>query len=263
MNASSQSEKSKISILVNELNRRLAMIDTEVEEEERVEIVDHFCKQLQNSGYSRDQIIEIVLSSLKGRKKKEEEIKNRGRNRFQSAAETLNERTRRKLLEAHSWYKDKIIEEERRDEESFSEDKEKSTFYTTTGNLRKGSELKKKNKEKLKELVDAGIENTEKGSKFEEKIKGVIFVKHTAHSTLAKRIREGLKLLEKVGSFKIKIVERTGDTLVDLLHRSNAWKNEDCKRKDCIVCSSTEYGSKLGSCRQKNVTYETFCITCE
>ena len=169
-------------------------------------------------------------------------------------------RTRRKLLEAHSWYKDKIVvEEERKEAESFSDDKERS-FFTSTGNWRKGSELKKRNKEKLKELIDAGIE---KVNCLGEKIQGFIFVQHTVHSTLAKRVREGLKLLEKVGSFKIKIVERTGDTLVDLLHRCNAWKNEDCKRQDCIVCSSTEYGSKLGSCRQRNVTYETFCITCE
>ena len=78
MNASSQSEKSKVSILVNELNKRLSMIDEEVEESERVKIVDHFSKQLQNSGYSRAQITEIVLCSLKGRLKMEEQIRIRG-----------------------------------------------------------------------------------------------------------------------------------------------------------------------------------------
>ena len=61
----------------------------------------------------------------------------------------------------------------------------------------------------------------------------------------------------------MKIVERTGDTLVDLLHKSNSWANEDCERTECLVCSSSEYGSKKGSCRKRNITYETFCITCQ
>ena len=44
----------------------------------------------------------------------------------------------------------------------------------------------------------------------------VIFVQHTEESILAKRIRE--KLEEAGGNKKDKIVERTGDKIVDLLH---------------------------------------------
>ena len=80
MSRSSQSEKSKISILVNELNRRLYMIDKDVEEEERIEIVDHFTTQLLRSGYNINQILEIVQSSLLGMMKKEEIIMKRGEN---------------------------------------------------------------------------------------------------------------------------------------------------------------------------------------
>ena len=171
----------------------------------------------------------------------------------------MSERTRKKLVEAHSWYKDIVVEEEGEKDAADKENKERA-MHASPGNWRKGSDLKRKNRERLKELIEAGTERKKSSG---EKIQGVIFVQHTAHSTLAKRIREGLKLLEKVGSFKIKIVERTGDTLVDLLHRSNAWENEDCMREDCIVCNSKEYGSKPGSCRRRNITYETFCITCE
>ena len=71
-----------------------------------------------------------------------------------------------------------------------------------------------------------------------------------------------MKILESVGSCKIKIVERTGSTLVNTLHKSNNWADNDCLRDDCVICTSTVKGVKKGSCRRCNVTYETFCITC-
>ena len=44
---------------------------------------------------------------------------------------------------------------------------------------------------------------------------------------MAKRMREKLEILEKLGTMKIKIVERAGEKLVDMLHKSNAWSEMD------------------------------------
>ena len=99
-------------------------------------------------------------------------------------------------------------------------------------------------------------ENDEK-----RKIESVIFVQHTEFSKLAKRMRERLENFEKLGTIKIKIVERAGEKLVDALHKSNAWNEMDCNRPDCLICKTE--GSKKGSCRRRNVLYETFCKTCE
>ena len=89
------------------------------------------------------------------------------------------------------------------------------------------------------------------------------YIQHTEHSRLAKNICEKLKVLEALGSFKMEIVERTGNTLVDTLHKSNAWADMDCMREDCIICNSDIKGGKKGSCRRRNATYETFCLTCQ
>ena len=102
-----------------------------------------------------------------------------------------------------------------------------------------------------------------KESEKKKKIQGVMYVQHTEHSKLAKLIREKLKTLEDLGCFKLKVVERTGDKLVDLLHRSNAWSNVDCLREDCVVCSSAGEKEVKGMCRRRNITYETFCVTCQ
>ena len=60
----------------------------------------------------------------------------------------------------------------------------------------------------------------------------------------------------------MKVVERTGNKLTDLLHKSNAWDDSYCKREDCVICNSTNSDSRKGLCKKRNVVYETYCITC-
>ena len=75
-------------------------------------------------------------------------------------------------------------------------------------------------------------------------------------------MREKLASLERVGKFRIKLVEKTGDKLVDLLHQSDPWNNLDCERPDCLPCSSAGENEKKGQCKKKSVVYETYCMTC-
>ena len=90
----------------------------------------------------------------------------------------------------------------------------------------------------------------------------VLFAPHTEFSQLAKRWRAKLEELEKVSNLKLKMVERTGEKLTDLLHKSNAWDDNYCKREDCIICNSTSNESRKGLCKKRNVIYETYCVTC-
>ena len=70
------------------------------------------------------------------------------------------------------------------------------------------------------------------------KIVSVVFVFHTEKSELAKRWRRKLEMFEKLGTIKLKVVERTGEKLTDILHKSNAWEDNFCDRADCLVCAS-------------------------
>ena len=60
------------------------------------------------------------------------------------------------------------------------------------------------------------------------KIMSVLFVQHTPKSELAKRIRDKLETLEKLGSLKLKVVEKTGKKIEEILHKSDPWSNRDC-----------------------------------
>ena len=94
------------------------------------------------------------------------------------------------------------------------------------------------------------------------KLMSVLFIQHTPRSELAKRIREKLANLEKVGNLKFKVVEKTGRKIEEILHKSDSWSDRDCGRIDCLLCNSAGEGERRGMCKCQNVVYETFCLTC-
>ena len=263
MQRSSQAETSKFSILVNELVRRFEVMDDEIKIEEEIEIIDHFSKQLRNSGYEYKQARDIVQSALKGIERKRENRKGiENKRRYQSGEETLEKRIYNKLIESSTWFREKEKEKVEKGEKEFIDrenmgEKENSKSW-------KGWRICKRRKERkiLKNLKGIRMPVEEKEER-EKKIEGVVFIQHTLHSELARNIRRRLKDVEKACIIKVKIVERTGDKIVDLLHKSDAWANRDCLRKDCWPCASAGENGTKGKCNRRSVLYETYCETCE
>ena len=93
------------------MNRRFEVLDKDISLEERKNIVNHYTKQLVNSGYSALQIKEIIESALKGVVRKQEK-KNIEKYRYRSSEDTIEERERKKLTEATNWYKKNEKKEE-------------------------------------------------------------------------------------------------------------------------------------------------------
>ena len=58
----------------------------------------------------------------------------------------------------------------------------------------------------------------------------------------------------------MKIVERSGSTIKQLLIKSNPWSSGNCGRSQCHPC---ETGDGKQTCQQRNVLYEPFCLTCK
>ena len=82
-------------------------------------------------------------------------------------------------------------------------------------------------------------------------IKGVLFIPYTVKSELAKRVRNKLKMYEKISNLKVRVVEKTGQRIMDVLHKSNPWESNKCGREDCMICKGPE--EKMW----KNVDIET------
>ena len=79
----------------------------------------------------------------------------------------------------------------------------------------------------------------------------VIFVPCTPNETLKKAYEHEIRQ----SKFKIKVVERGGTKLKDILHKKDPFKKTNCGRKDCFIC--TTGGS--GNCSRENISYQIKC----
>ena len=123
--------------------------------------------------------------------------------------------------------------------------------------MRKIRPIKKKNRSLEKQRAEE-----KNGEEFVEYIRGIFFVPHTESSELAKRIREKLRSFEELSSIRVKLVERTGEKIVDILHKSNPWEATHCGREDCMYCGSRNE-KLVGKCKKRNIVYETECLLCK
>ena len=76
------------------------------------------------------------------------------------------------------------------------------------------------------------------------KTKAVLFVPFTVGSLLAKRLREAEEVLLVTTGYKLKIVERGGSKLEDILHKSDPCQGGDCERQECLLCRTKTWTGK-------------------
>ena len=79
----------------------------------------------------------------------------------------------------------------------------------------------------------------------QQQIKAVFFVPNTEGSRLARELRKQEETLESLTGYKIKIVERGGNKLEQLLHQSNPWSGSPCERKTCLMCDTKTKVGKI------------------
>ena len=229
MEKSAMPESTKVSSLAQDLVRRMTNTTEMVTQQERDSIVEDYILKLARSGYNKKQRREIIESGLKGYETKLEKAAKSGNPLHRSAQSTMASRHKKKILSKTTWFKNKKEEDNERE----------------AGNRRPGS----KSKKRLEKPEGQG------------EVATVLFVERTWHGELARRLRQAETDLYNLTGDKIKIVERTGTTLKDLLHNTNPWAGQNCGRKGCMICLRGGEGS--GDCRKRNVTYSTFCLPCQ
>jgi hypothetical protein len=202
MKRSAMSEQQRMSILSNELIRRLSNVKKSIMEEEMQDIIEHYTQQLKTSGYDRKQTKEIVCCGVVGWRRKVQRREREGRGFYRHARNTLKQRNKKKLLEKTTWFREK----RKRDED----DDEETDEMQMPMKKRKSGEMQKAKK-------DAGKMGTAEG-------KAVMFVPYTAGSKLAKSLRDAEEKLGSITGYRLKMVEKAVDKLEDLLTKSNPWQ---------------------------------------
>ena len=249
MERSAMGNQQKYQILSNELVRRLSNIMIEeIPHNEVIEKIEEFIGELKNSEYKVNQAREIVTSGLRGWKNKIKNRKKRNIPFYRLAQETVEIRLHKDLTERETWYKTKRDREE--------EEESPSKFRKITGGGRRPSKPWKKTSKKS----NLTAEDSKKPV-----VKSVIFVPHTQNSELAKELREKETELEKITGDKVKVVEKAGRKLEDILANGDPWRGLDCGRENCFLCNTKHLTgkNKKQDCRKRNILYEIRCFSCE
>ena len=83
----------------------------------------------------------------------------------------------------------------------------------------------------------------------------VLFIQATPNSILKKECQ---KVIKRSG-VKIKVIEKSGETLKRKLQKSDSFKSTKCRENECFVCDS----DGNGKCKEQGITYEIICESCE
>ena len=245
MSRSAAPQQQKFQVLSNEVTRRLLNINKEENNQQELNrVIDKFTQEAKNSGYSRNTAKEMIISGIRAWKSRLQRRKEQGQEYYRPARKSLAARTRKKLLSRENWYKNTD-----KDIQNTKLDKNHKANGLPGGPRALGPNKRQDNiKTEDKKIVRA-----------------VMFVPYTPNGILAKWLRENEEKLSELTSTKLKIVERTGVKLTDMLTKSNPWQGEDCSRKNCLLCHTKTRSGKLTSqeCSKRNIVYETTCVTCE
>ena len=111
---------------------------------------------------------------------------------------------------------------------------------------RRAGEMKKKDQR------DAG--------KMGAEVKAVMFVPFTVGTKLAKNLRDAEEKLGSMTGYRLKLVEKAGDKLEDLLTKSNRWQGMDCGRQGCLLCETKQKteSNQSQDCHTRNLVNETW-----
>jgi hypothetical protein len=95
-----------------------------------------------------------------------------------------------------------------------------------------------------------------------------LFVTPTPGGVLAKEIRKREEELNKYNTERIKIEEKGGLKIKDILSSKNPFEKSKCKKKTCPLCKEGEYVDVQTDeikipCNSNNVGYRWRCVTCQ
>ena len=101
------------------------------------------------------------------------------------------------------------------------------------------------------------------------RVEAVMFLPHTPGGVLARQLQEKEDQFAKLHQIgRVKMVERGGRKLKDVLTVKDPWTSGPCGRGDCLVCVGDPRDKKKdkpqpGSCRRESVVYMLTCRSCK
>ena len=177
---------------------------------------------MKKSGHNQNQRMEVLISGLRGYKRMERDVESGKRPINRPEWMGVRGRRLKRLIGNKTWFKMK------------------------KGKRKVGNKWKKKNKVLGGKLEDREVET-------------VMVVPYTNCSKLQKEIQEADDNFVMGGTGKrLRIVERGGQSLEQILGRNDPWGGHGCTRTDCMQCQHG--GGEGGECQGENVLYKISCL---
>ena len=105
MERTAMGRQAVMSIMTNELTRRLQVLDEKLVKTEVIAVIDKYVQQLKKCGFNWKQTRDIVVSSIKGRERKEKLRKKKNIPRYRTGKQSLDARVSKKLTEKYKMKK--------------------------------------------------------------------------------------------------------------------------------------------------------------
>ena len=92
-----------------------------------------------------------------------------------------------------------------------------------------------------------------------------MFIPNTHHIELAGELRDTEMYFEKMTDYRLKMVEKAGTKVCEMLTDSDPWSGQDCAREKCWLWETKMLTgkNKRQECTKRNLVYETYCMSCE
>ena len=292
---SAMPHRTKIASMTQEGVRRLANTSRELEASHCCDILARFMLKLKRSGYPQVTRSNILQGSVKTfrRKLRAEHLKIRPVHRLSTHEQDA--RRRAKLTGKSSWYlptkkswKHKLSAKEKElasktvesspkqplpqhttsptttNNTTFKHNQRKPTTTTTPNSTTQPTTQSTTNQSTTRSTTTKPT-TTPPNTPPNSHIEGIMFVPHTPGGGLARELQkeeDNFSKLHRVA--RVKIVERGGKKVKDILGKKDPWAPSTCFRPDCMVCNSTD--KKLGTpttCKQEGVCYQISCDRCK
>ena len=106
-------------------------------------------------------------------------------------------------------------------------------------------------------------QTTNNRDKKKREVVATLFVDRTHNNLLLDKLKKEEELLTEITGYKVKLVEKNGTKLEQLLVKRDPFEGWDCSRGDCICCIWKPQFNQSLNCNKQNVLYRAECMQCK
>ena len=214
-----------------------------------VEILAEFDKSMELSGYTKYRRQEIMKAGLLGYKRKAIRcIEKTGFSRHIPGVDGQHARRLRKMADKLRWFKKKPKGDF--DEKATSFETERDDVEINNWR-RSGGEFDERERSQKSTTT---MENKDRSDPI-----AVLFVQRTVGGNLLREMRKREETIRKSTGNNIRLVERAGTPLEQILVKKDPWSKYRCPGINCFVCLSE--GKSI--CMKKGIIYMHECALCK